>query len=83
MSDSIIINKFLIREYQDFHQIIYLYVKGGVRSEKLVINEIMKLCNQIFLPGINENFIKTTVKEFLDTKKKLYLKGKVKVKSIY
>ena len=83
MSDSIIISNFLTSEYPDNHQTIYLYVNGGLRSEKLVINEIMKLSSKIFLPGINETFLKASIKEFLDEKKKLYKNGEIKVKPLF
>jgi len=83
MSDSIIIYNFLSNEYPDNHQTIYLYVNGGIRSENLVINEIMKLCREIFIPGMSENYLKITIKEFLDLKKSKYKKGEIKIKELF
>lgn len=83
MEDSVLIWKFLEREYPNDHQVIYLYCCGNVRSPITAINQIMKLMVKIFSHPINETIVKTVVKGFLDNKKKEYIKGVFKVQPIY
>ena len=83
MEDSMIIWKFLSREYPDSHQVIYLYVCGTVRSPKTGIDQIMKLTKKVFGPSMNDHFIKSVIIGYLDYKKKQYLNHEIKVKPIY
>lgn len=82
MEDSTIIWKFLTREYPDDHQVIYLYVCGNVRSPRTALEKVMNLMKKIF-SGISEQYVRSVVKGFLDLKKKQYIRGEIKVKSIY
>jgi hypothetical protein len=83
MTDTILINNFLSREFPDNHPIIYIYVCGQKRSEKTAIDKIMVLSTQIFCPPLSEFFVLEIVKNFLEDKKNLYKKGLIKVKSFY
>lgn len=83
MSDSEIIWKFLQREYDDSHPVVYLYVMGQAGSRQTAINKIMNLTKIIFCPFIDENYVLVVVKAFLNDKKLKYKKGEIKVKSIY
>jgi len=83
MSDSTLIWSFLDREYPNDHPVIYLYVCGNVRSPNTAIQRVTPLIKQIFYPAISEHIIKTTIIGFLEMKKKLYLKGQIRVKSLY
>lgn len=83
MTDTILINNFLSREFPDNHPIIYIYVCGQKRSEKTAIDKIMALSTQIFCPPLSEFFVLEIVKNFLEDKKNLYKKGLIKVKSFY
>jgi hypothetical protein len=83
MSDSEIIWKFLIREFQDDHPAIYMYVCGNIRSPKTAINKILNQTKPIFYPPINEQLITSTIKGFLDRKKIQYINGEIKVKPLY
>lgn len=83
MTDTILINNFLAREFPDEHSVIYIYVCGQKRSEKTAIDKVMKLTKQIFCPPFSEFFVLEIVKNFLDNKKIAYKKGEIKVKSFY
>ena len=83
MQDSTIIWKFLNREYDNDHPVVYLYACGNVRSPKTAVDRIMGLTRKIFYPAMTEQLIKTVVIAFLDNKKKLYMKGEIKIKSLY
>jgi hypothetical protein len=81
MTDTILINNFLTREFPNDHPTIFIYVCGQKRSEKTAIDKIMSLTNQIFCPPLSEFFVLEIVKKFLDDKKIAYKKGEIKVKS--
>jgi Sec-independent protein secretion pathway component TatC len=83
MSDSEIIWKFLEREFPNEHPAIYLYCCGNVKSPFTAIEKLMTISLLIFYPIMAEQYIKTVVKGFLENKKKLYLKGLIKVKPLY
>lgn len=83
ITDSTIIWNFLKKELPDDHPVVYLYVCGNVRSPITAMDKIMKIALPIFSPPMNEHFVKTITKSFLDMKKELYKKGEIKVKPIY
>jgi hypothetical protein len=83
MQDSVIIWKFLEKEYNNDHPVVYLYVCGNVRSPITALGKVLPLVNQIFSPAMPEQLIKTVVVAFLDLKKKQYMKGEIRVKSLY
>jgi hypothetical protein len=83
MSDSEIIWKFLDREYLDDNPVIYLYCCGNVRSPKTAIDKVSRFTEKIFYPAMTEQLIKTVIIAFLENKKKLYIKGLIKIKPIY
>lgn len=83
MEDSVIIWKFLAREYSDSHQVIYLYVCGNVRSSKTAVDQIMRLTKKVFSPSMGDHYILTVIKGFLDHKKKQYGRGEIRIKPIY
>ena len=83
MQDSNIIWNFIAREYGDDHPIIYLYACGNVRSPKTATDKAMDLLRKIFYPAMSEHLIKTVLIAYLDFKKKQYLNGEIKIKSIY
>jgi len=83
MTDSKIIWKYLSREIQDSHLVVYLYCCGNVRSPKIAIDKITKLIKPIFSQAIDEDVILAVVKDYLENKKRQYLAGEIKVVSIY
>ena len=83
MTDTILINNFLTREFPNDHPTIYIYVCGQKRSEKTAIDKVMLLTKQIFCPPLSEFFVLEIVKNFLNDKKKSYKNGLIKVKSFY
>lgn len=83
MQDSTIIWNFLVREYTDEHPVVYLYSCGNVRSPITAVDKVMDLAKKIFYPAMTEHLIKTVIIAYLDYKKKQYLRGEIKVKSIY
>jgi hypothetical protein len=83
MDDSTIIWKFLIREFPDTHQAIYLYCAGGSRSIDTAIYRIMPITLKIFAPPISKDFIEKTVKSFLEYKKKQFGRGEIKIRPLY
>ena len=83
MTDSELIWKFLVRNYPDDHQAIYLYCCGQERSAHTAIKKIQEFTNVIFGDVIQKELVYVTIKGFLDYKKKEYKKGNVTVKSIY
>jgi hypothetical protein len=83
MTDTILINNFLTREFPNDHPTIYIYVCGQKRSEKTAIEKVMSITKQIFCPPLSEFFILEIVKNFLDDKKMAYKKGEIKVKSFH
>ena len=83
MTDTILINNFLSREFPNDHPTIYIYVCGQKRSEKTAIDKIMYLTTQIFCPPLSEFFILEIVKIFLNDKKNEYKNGLITVKSFY
>lgn len=83
MEDSMIIWKFLTREYPNNHQVIYLYVCGNTRSPVTAVEQVMKITRKIFGPALNDHYIQTVVKGYLDYKKKQYRNGEIPVKPIY
>ena len=83
MNDKTIITKFLSREFPDDHPTIYIYVCGHKRSEKTAIEKVMLITKQVFCPPFTEFFVYDIVLDYLNTKKTLYRKGVIKVKSFY
>jgi len=83
MSDSEIIWKFLVREYQDDHPLIYIYVCGKIRSETTSYTKMLEQIKPIFYPSMSEQIIISTIRGFLERKKKQYKNGEIKVKAIY
>jgi hypothetical protein len=83
MDDSMIIWKFLTREYTDKDQVIYLYVCGNVRSSQRAIDQVVTLTKKVFAPSMNDHFIKTVVVAYLNYKRKQYLNSEITVKPIY
>lgn len=83
MTDSIIINKLLIREYPDNHQVIYLYCRGNLKISKSVIDKVFEDIKPIFYHAIQDDTILNSILDFLENKKKEYLMGNIKIKSLY
>lgn len=83
MSDSEIIWKFLSREFPNDHPAIYIYVCGKTRSETTASNKLLEHTKPIFYPPMSEQIIKSTIKGYLNWKKKQYVNGEIKVKSVY
>lgn len=83
MNDSIIINKYLYREFGNTTLPVYLYVCGRVRSRENAFNNILDDLIPLFSPAIDINTIKTTIRNFLEIKKNDYLNGVLKIQSQY
>ena len=83
MSDTELICKFLTREYQDEHPIIFIYVRGSDRSKKTAVERALENAKQVFFPAIPDYVIKASVKKFLEKKQKLYKEGLISIKPLY
>jgi hypothetical protein len=83
MQDSNLILKFLIKEFQNDSIAIYLFCCGNVRSQSTAIDKVMKITKEIFMPFIEEQYIKSVVKTFLEYQKTQYELGNISVKPIY
>lgn len=83
MKDSNLILKFLIKEYPNDSIAIYLYCCGNVISQSNAINKITETTKEIFTPFIEEQYIKSIIKSFLEFKKNEYKLGYFSVKPIY
>lgn len=83
MSDSEIIWKYLTRSFPDQHHIIYIYCCGQQMSRENAVKRIFDDVYPIFGNVLSDSLIKTTVKGFLEYKKKQYLNAEIKVQSIY
>ena len=83
MKDSIIIWKYISREYPDSHQCVFVYVSGNPRGKKLAISQIVKSIEPVFSGVMSEYLMKTVAKAYLEDKLNGYKKGLVKIKSVY
>lgn len=83
MSDSEIIWKYLDRQYSDDHPAIFLYCCGNTRSPQTATMKMMEDARKLFCPPYTEQFLRTIIHGFLENKKKLYMKGIIKIKPIY
>lgn len=83
MSDSIIIWKYLTREYLDSHPVIYQYVKGDVRTSQSILLKVMNDIRIIFCPAMVESYVKNIVQQYLDIKKKQYHRGEIIIKPVF
>jgi len=83
MDDRTIIWKFLMREFPDNHQAIYVYCTGRNRSIQTAINRVTPITFKIFSPAITKVFIEQTVKDFLEYKKKQFGKNEIKIRPQY
>lgn len=83
MSESTIIWKFLSREFPDNHSIIFLHVCGNTQTQHKALMKAIMICLPVFTPPMTEEYVVNVIKEFLDTKKKQYLRGEIKVNPIY
>lgn len=83
MDDSMIIWKFLSREFPDIHPVIFLYCQGSVRAPQTAIERVSSITLKIFYPALSKEFIEKTIKMFLEFKKMQFGRGDIKVKPIY
>ena len=70
MEDSIIIKNFLFFEYPNSHPIVFLYIHSKLKNNNYHIEKMIKLCNKVFNPSINEDVIRKSIFEYLDSKLK-------------
>lgn len=83
MDDGQLILKFLEKNYKDDHPAVYLYCVGKRYSPQTGSLNIFREVKDIFCPPISQHYLEVIIKAFLENKKKLYLKGEIKVKPIY
>lgn len=83
MQDNTYIFNFIGRNYPDEHIAIYLYVCGSHRTSTRSVEIILSDVKNIFCPPLDEDYLETIVIEFLNNKKKQYIKGEITVKPIY
>lgn len=74
---------FLNKTFPDDHVVIYLYVCGSTRSSDNAINKALKECNYVFAPVYPLAFLKELITEYLEYKKSLYFKGRIKINRDY
>lgn len=83
MTDTTIIWRYLNRVIMDDHPSIYIYCTSyAIRSRETAFNNIMRLTKNVFTP-LPDSLIISTIKQFLEFKRKAYLKGEVRVKPLY
>lgn len=83
MKDSIIILKYLNREYPNDCVSVYLYCSSNSKNNKIVVDKIMENIKQIFSPPFDINYLKSIINVFLETKKRQYINNEIIIKSIY
>ena len=83
MSDTILIGKYLVREYPNDHLALFQYAMGGVRSKAGVIEQILQYVKPVFAPVINNNDIRIAITVFLEDKKARYSRGEIQLKWFY
>jgi len=84
MQDSIIIWRYLESEYPNDSQTIYIYcTKKTTNNGNIAINFILNDVKKIFYPPMSLHILEVVVKAFLELKYKLYMKGEIKINSIY
>jgi len=87
MNDSNIIWKILVRQFNNDHPIISLYLStsehGQFKSKKGCIDKMMRFISEIVSPFIEDHISREMVIYFLEIKRKEYNKGLFKIKSIY
>jgi hypothetical protein len=87
MNDSNIIWKILVRQFNNDHPIISIYLStsehGQFKSKKGCIDKMVGFISEIVSPFIEDHIVRAMVIHFLDTKRNEYNKGLFKIKSIY
>ena len=83
MRDFEIVYNFLDISLPDNHPYIYQYIINDHISEENIVNKILKLCDFLFMPPYDINFMINVIEYFLNNKKNQYLLGKIKINPIY
>lgn len=84
MTDTTIIWRYLNLFIDDSHPSIYVYCTSyAARSRETAIIKLMGTTKDIFIPPLTEDLIKDVVKQFLEGKRRAYLKGNIKVTPLY
>lgn len=83
MADGNLIWKYLEKNFKNDHPTIYIYCAGQNRSSNTAMSRIYNEVEELFCPPMNRELLKQIIKSFLETKKKHYREGKIKIKSIY
>ena len=83
MRDFEIVYNFLDISLPDNHPYIYQYIINDHISEENIVNKILKLCDFLFMPPYDINFMINVIEYFLNNKKTQYLLGKIKINPIY
>lgn len=83
MRDFEIVYNFLDISLPDNHPYIYQYIINDHISEENIVNKILKLCDFLFMPPYDINFMINVIEYFLTNKKNQYLLGKIKINPIY
>lgn len=83
MSEEEFLWEFLHKTFPNDHPIIYLYACGSHRSSDNALNRALRETCEIFDPAYPTSYLKELILIFLDYKKDLYFRRKIKVKPIY
>ena len=83
MSDTIIIEKYLTRTYTNDSIAVYLYAAGQNRSKDNAMQTVMDDALTVFWPAMRKPLVTKVVRNYFETKRELFRKGKIKVKPIY
>jgi hypothetical protein len=83
MRDFEIVYNFLEISLPDNHPYIYEYIINDHISEENIVNKILKLCDFLFMPPYDINFMINVIEYFLNNKKTQYLLGEIKINPIY
>lgn len=83
MNDTTIIWKYLLRTVDNEHPTVYVFCTSyALRSRDTALNKLLNEIYIVFKP-LPESLIKNVAVQFLEWKRKEYMKGNVKVKSLY
>ena len=83
MKDFEIVYNFLDISLPDNHPYIYEYIINEHISKENIVNKLLKLCDFLFMPPYDINFMINVIEYFLNNKKTQYLLGKIKINPIY
>tara|TARA_R110000796_G_scaffold61077_2_gene141364 strand:- start:12391 stop:12642 length:252 start_codon:yes stop_codon:yes gene_type:complete len=83
MTDTKIILNVIKISIPDDHPHLYLYIIGDRKDKERAVISTVKLFEGILTPPYSIGHVRRTVKTFFKRKKEQYLRGEIKISSIY